>query len=95
MDSDYANFYYLHGYFLLSYSNIFFNCYSFGAASGLVSRRMSASVIPPYTKSQRSMSMEEYDKPMGVENLVYNGQRKYSIAGEDTINEEGDSEIAA
>ncbi|KAM3182634.1 hypothetical protein ACTXT7_011912 [Hymenolepis weldensis] len=50
-----------------------------GVASGAVNRRLSSTGSVPRNRN-RSASMDEYDQPIGVKNLIYDNARRYSKA---------------
>ncbi|VDN98428.1 unnamed protein product [Rodentolepis nana] len=50
-----------------------------GIAGGVVNRRLSSTGSVPKNRN-RSASMDEYDQPIGVKNLIYDNSRRYSKA---------------
>ncbi|KAM7537449.1 hypothetical protein Aperf_G00000063111 [Anoplocephala perfoliata] len=52
-----------------------------GVASGAVNRRLSATGNVPRNRN-RSASMDEYDQPIGVKNLIFDTARRYSKASD-------------
>nr|CDS30121.1 Ndr [Hymenolepis microstoma] len=50
-----------------------------GIASGVVNRRLSSTGSVPRNRN-RSASMDEYDQPIGVKNLIFDNSRRYSKA---------------